>query len=1178
MNLSIRPVPKRTRAVRQVGWLLLVCAAGLSVCLSGCGHGPSLEGQKYEKRRIGDVSGERVPAGALVELEGTVTYADPVYDLLFVEDASGAVRVEAQHLDASLQQNQRVCLRGAVAENAGTSFLADAEVSPLSGSGRTAPARAPLEKLITEGFQERLVEIQGVVRAESVERSGRLLLKMVSQGRPLEVRIVAHPNVNITELVDTTLRVSGVLRVVRDYRGKPAHVEIWTQRFDSIQVLRQPQPPSEIPVWTAARLVAAGDAGLPDGRIRMRGSLATRIPEGNLWLHDQTGQIRLRPSAGSVLAGKGEADIVGFASAESGALSLVEAMPLSMLTSSYDRPLPGAAELETVAAVHGLSAPQALRRYPVHLRGVVTFFDRLAGLLFVQDKTGGIFVNTRGLPGLVLQPGQNVEVLGVSDPGEFAPVVTQIKVRPLPTRSRLPEPAYSSIDDLITGRLDSQWIEASGVVQSVSPANGRWYLEAVNGIHRFRIILLHAAGRPTRWIDCKVRARGVCGAAFNTRRQLTGINVFVSGEAELSLEEPGPADPFTLPLSPIDSLQQFVPERRPDHRVRIRGTAIMQGPGRLYVQDDTGGVLLATAGAPSIAPGEIVEAVGFPEPSSLTPVLSETILRLKGFGGIPQPTPIIAEAARRDGRYDGQLVRMEGSVVDRVSNAEGSSLVLQSGVAHFTAQLAASFGDLSWLQKGSVVQITGVCSILEAEDSRSVYAPHSFRLLLRSPGDIVVLRQPPWWTGESARRTMFGMGVLILLIFSWVFVLRRRVRAQTKTIRRKLDEEAALRIHKEAAEAANSAKSQFLANMSHEMRTPMNAVKGFSHLLAGTSLTPEQRECADLIGQSADSLLGVINDILDFSKIEAGRLSLETASFGLRDSIRSTVALFQHAAEQKGIHLSLDIVEDVPEQARGDSLRLRQVLTNLIGNAVKFTSQGSIRVAVRLLDRTDESIRVAIDVADSGIGIAPEMQGAIFSAFVQADSSTSRTHGGTGLGLTISARLVEMMGGSIHVTSEAGRGSTFSFNIVLKTAAAGSHAPAPATPTLAPSSPLSVLVAEDNLVNQRLIVRLLERAGHRVTLASNGREVVARYSEGGYDVILMDVQMPEVDGLEATAQIRALEAAVGRSVPIIALTAHAMAGDREKFLAAGVDAYLPKPIDPPALYAALAAVTKGARR
>jgi hypothetical protein len=354
----------------------------------------------------------------------------------------------------------------------------------------------------------------------------------------------------------------------------------------------------------------------------------------------------------------------------------------------------------------------------------------------------------------------------------------------------------------------------------------------------------------------------------------------------------------------------------------------------------------------------------------------------------------------------------------------------------------------------------------------------------------------------------------------------------------------------------------------------MNAVKGFAHLLAGTSLTPEQRECADLIGQSADSLLGVINDILDFSKIEAGRLSLESNPFGLRDSIRSTVALFQHVAGQTGNHLSLDITDEVPALACGDSLRLRQVLTNLIGNAVKFTSQGSIRVAARLLGRTDENTRVAIDVADSGIGIAPEMQSAIFSAFVQADSSTARRHGGTGLGLTISARLVEMMGGSIRVTSEPGRGSTFSFDVVLKAAAEGSHAPAPAAPAIAPSSPLSVLVAEDNLVNQRLIVRLLERAGHRITLASNGREVVALYSQGHYDVILMDVQMPEVDGLQATAQIRALEAAVGRSVPIIALTAHAMAGDREKFLAAGVDAYLPKPIDPPALHAALAAVTK----
>ena len=731
--------------MRQVVWLLLACAAGLSVCLSGCAR----EGQHYAKRSIGDVSGRRVPAGALVELEGTVTYADPVYDLLFVEDGSGAVRVEAQHLDATLQQNRRVRLRGAVAENAGTSFLADAEVSPLSERGTTSPARAPLVKLIAEGFQDRLVEIQGVVRAGSVERSRRLLLKMVSQQQPLEVRVVAHTSVVTKALVDATLRVSGVLSVVRDYRGEPAHVEIWTQRFDSIQVLHQPRTPSQIPMWTAARLKAAGGAGLPDGRVRMRGSLATRIPEGSLWLHDQTGEIRLRPSASSVLAGKGEADIVGFASADSGALSLVEAVPLSMLTYGYDRPLPGAADLETAAAVHALSAPQALWRYPVHLRGVVTFFDPLFGLLFVQDKTGGVFVNALGLPGLVLQPGQNVEVLGVSDAGDFAPVIAQTKVRPLPTRSRLPAPANSSIDDLISGRLDSKWIEASGVVRSVRQENGRWYLETVNGIHRFRIILLHAAVRPTRWIDCKVRARGVCGTAYNARRQLTGVNVFVSGEDYLALEEPGPADPFTLPLSPIDSLQQFEPERRPDHRVRIRGTAIMQGPGRLYVQDDTGGVLLATAGAPSIAPGETVEAVGFPEPSSLAPVLSETILRLQGFGGSPQPTPIIAEQARRDGRYDGQLVRMEGSVVDRVSNAEGSSLVLQSGAAHFTAQLAASSGDLSWLQKGSVVRITGVCSVLEAEDTVATYAPHAFRILLRSPGDIVVLREPPGGLGRQ---------------------------------------------------------------------------------------------------------------------------------------------------------------------------------------------------------------------------------------------------------------------------------------------------------------------------------------------------------------------------------------------------------------------------------------------
>ena len=499
-------------------------------------------------------------------------------------------------------------------------------------------------------------------------------------------------------------------------------------------------------------------------------------------------------------------------------------------------------------------------------------------------------------------------------------------------------------------------------------------------------------------------------------------------------------------------------------------------------------------------------------------------------------------------------------------------MVLQSGNNYLTAQLAAGAGDLSGLERGAVVAASGVCSVFENDGLRAIFVPNSFRLLLRSPADVEVLRSPPWWNGEKALRIILSMALLVAMTSAWVVVLRRRVRAQTKVIRRELDERAALRVKKEAAEAASAAKSEFVANMSHEMRTPLNAILGFSHLVRDTDLKPEQREYVELIHQSADMLLSVINDVLDFSKLDAGQLALESARFELRETAGRCVALFKHAAERKGVGLSLAIASEVPEVVSGDSLRLGQILMNLIGNAVKFTAEGSISVAVSVREWLEEAVRIEIAVTDTGIGIPPEAQAAVFSAFVQADSSTARKHGGTGLGLAIASRLARIMGGSIRVASEPGRGSTFSFDAVLGTVAAESSAPAAPAPASLTIRPLSVLVAEDNLVNQRLVQRLLERAGHRTVLVPDGRQAVARCAGERFDAVLMDVQMPELDGLQATSQIRALEAAVGRHTPIIALTAHGMAGDREKCLEAGADAYLCKPIRPAELVDALAAL------
>ncbi|MBZ5592452.1 MAG: response regulator [Acidobacteriia bacterium] len=1064
---------------------------------------------------------EQARLGYPARMRAVVTYSDYRHGDLFVQDGTRAIYISPPR-EPALRPGQYVEVEGFTKATDVAVDVIQARIRVLSDRRLPAPVRLSAEELISGAYDCRRIEVDGVVRTATAYEGG-LMLNITTGAVQFKAYIPATSIVP-PGLVDAQVRIRGTCGGFYNARDQFIALEVLVPSPADIRIV---QPASgdhfDAPVRTIRSIMRAGGNGAFQHRVRVQGVVTLQRLGRSLFIRDETVGLLVKTTQATALQIGDRVDVVGFpAMGEYGPI-LQDAVFRKIGTGSPPAPKTVTAEEAIAGAFDAELIRMTARLVETSLRAgrqVLVLQDGKINLGAEIDYSPG----GRALSGL--ENGSSLQLTGIC--------ATQVDENRDPNGFLL---LLRSADDVVVLKHPPWWTPKHTAALLGSTGVG------ILGVLGWAAALRRRVRRQTEVIRRRLESEAALEQRFEYVARATNDAIWDrnltnnqgwwgEGFYKLFGYKPGEVEPGN---------HWWVDLIHPQDQERVMygiNAAIESGEehwsaeyrcrradGSYAFVFDRGYVLRDAWKKPVRMIGAMMDISALKRTEQ---ALRESQERFTAF---MDNSPIYAYVKDEAGRYVYANRPLESALETRVVGKTAFDFLAAGDATRYREH------DLAVLSSGKADEII-----------ESIPLPDG---MIR---DWLVFKFP---METSGRRFIGGVGV----------DMTERKRAEVE-----------LKRAKEAAEVANRSKSEFLANMSHEIRTPMNGILGMTELALGTLLTPEQQDYLEVIKSSADALLTIINDILDFSKIEAGKLELESVDFNLQESLEPALKALALRAREKGLKLDCRIHPDVPAVLVGDPGRVRQIVINLVGNAVKFTERGEVSLQVEPTSPEAGSASLHFSVHDTGIGISPEKQAIIFDAFTQADGSTARRYGGTGLGLAISRRLVEMMGGRIWMESDVGHGTTSHFTACFglgvpetRPAAAildGSMNPASAGEAVR-MRPLRILLADDNTVNQKVAVRLLEKHGHEVVVTENGREVLAALAEQCFDLVLMDVQMPEMDGLEATAVIRETERRTGAHLPIVAMTAHAMKGDEERCLNAGMDDYVSKPITPSELFAAV---------